>query len=146
MSHKSEQVRHTVCSPGACSSSGHWELTGHSRQAGESALRGALAVLPPPTCAGPLRLCLANSKPDAMHTRTKESTDKDNFFFFGGGCLPPCQAPLPHLCPRPSCSSLHPPHLCTGYSLTWMPFSRLRAPSSDLSSSGGLPRHPQALP
>lgn len=95
MSHKSEQVRHTVCSPGACSSSGHWELTGHSRQAGESALRGALAVLPPPTCAGPLRLCLANSKPDAMHTRTKESTDKDNFFFGGGGVCLPARLPCP---------------------------------------------------
>lgn len=112
MSHKSEQVRHTVCSPGACSSSGHWELTGHSRQAGESALRGALAVLPPPTCAGPLRLCLANSKPDAMHTRTKESTDKDNFFFWGGvsASLPGSPAPpLPSpvlLQPSPS-SPLH---------------------------------------
>ena len=93
MSGKSEQVRHTVCSPGACSSSGHWELTGHSQQAGESALGGAPAALSPPTCAGPLRLCPANSKPVAMHTRTKESTDKDNFFLGGGVCLParlPC--------------------------------------------------------
>ena len=94
MSGKSEQVRHTVCSPGACSSSGHWELTGHSQQAGESALGGAPAALSPPTCAGPLRLCPANSKPVAMHTRTKESTDKDNFFWGGvSASLPDSPAP-----------------------------------------------------
>ena len=91
MAGQSEQVRHTMCSPGACGPPGNWELTAQSLQAGGSALGGRLPPSRHPSvqnhCA-----CLANSKPEAMHTRTKRSTDKDNW---GGGavCLParlPC--------------------------------------------------------
>lgn len=136
-----------MCSPGACGPPGNWELTSQSLQAGGSALGGRL----PPSRRPPVQnhcTCLANSKPEAMHTRTKGSTDKDNWgersASLPGSPAPPLPSPV-LLQPSPS-SSLHWlfPHLdALGLQLTASPKFRpqllWKPPVTPSSPPLGLP-------
>lgn len=76
-----------------CSSSGKWELTGHSWQACGSALGRRLPPSRRPPVQDPAPVSVANSKQMQCTCPDKESTDKDNFG--EGVCLPPRAPPLP---------------------------------------------------
>lgn len=76
-----------------------------------------------------------------MHAQTRRAQTR---IILGRGGLPPPRLPAP---PLPSPILLQPSpslYLCTGYSLTWMPFSGPQAPSSDSSSSWKPPPTPSS--